>query len=199
MFSIRTAGRMHFNPYATRSVTFMHDAPVPFPFPLLFTVSDNLHPRRHYLTCAIDADIVCSRAKNHFDPAINLDVSDTATDDSRGSSGRDLEAFEKAYKQVTGPIAQRMYFMVSHYCTFRATMLLISPLRSNATFDYFCVALIACLLLNSLFPPLIRLLLKLSLCNCVLWMYYTVNVQEMHNKTWYSGYTFSRFVVSIIY
>ncbi|KAF5364713.1 hypothetical protein D9758_005608 [Tetrapyrgos nigripes] len=56
------------------------------------------------------ADIVCSRARNHFDPSIG-DFSDTATDDSRGSRGRDLESYEKAYKQVAGSIAQTMYFM----------------------------------------------------------------------------------------
>ncbi|KAK7450614.1 hypothetical protein VKT23_012924 [Stygiomarasmius scandens] len=56
------------------------------------------------------ADIVCARAKNHFDPTGNLSMSDTATQLS-GSAAGDLQSYKDAYKQVAGPMARRMYFM----------------------------------------------------------------------------------------
>ncbi|THU97363.1 argonaute-like protein [Dendrothele bispora CBS 962.96] len=58
------------------------------------------------------ADIVCARAKNHFDPLGNVDMSDTATQISGSAGGgMDLNSYKAAYKQVTGSMARRMYFM----------------------------------------------------------------------------------------
>jgi len=76
----------------------------------------------HHSACVFtlnltDADIVCARAKNHFDPTGNLSMSDTATQLS-GSAAGDLQSYKDAYKQVAGPMARRMYFMVlfiSHF------------------------------------------------------------------------------------
>ncbi|THU91323.1 argonaute-like protein [Dendrothele bispora CBS 962.96] len=58
------------------------------------------------------ADIVCARAKNHFDPLGNLSMSDTATQVSGHTGGApDLQSYKTAYKQVAGNMSRRMYFM----------------------------------------------------------------------------------------
>lgn len=57
------------------------------------------------------ADIVCARAKNHYDPEGNLDLSESATG-TVDSDRRDatLEAFKKGFKQVHQYHRMRMYF-----------------------------------------------------------------------------------------
>ncbi|KAG5651697.1 hypothetical protein H0H81_007756 [Sphagnurus paluster] len=58
------------------------------------------------------ADIVCSRAKNHYDPAGNLDLSETGT--HTGSEANViLEAFKTAYKPLHENTSRVMYFSAS--------------------------------------------------------------------------------------
>jgi len=60
------------------------------------------------------ADIVCSRAKNHFDPAgnLNLDQLDLQTPTGSGEQprGPSIETFKNAYKQPHPTTATSMYF-----------------------------------------------------------------------------------------
>ncbi|KAF8891134.1 Piwi domain-containing protein [Gymnopilus junonius] len=58
------------------------------------------------------ADIVCSRAKNHFDPNGNLGLSDTSTQ-ATGEAGGNLEAFKQAYKPLHANQRTLMYFSLS--------------------------------------------------------------------------------------
>ncbi|THU91564.1 argonaute-like protein [Dendrothele bispora CBS 962.96] len=59
------------------------------------------------------ADMVCARAKNHFDPLGNLNMSGTATQVSNSAGGTpDIQSYKAAYKQVTGNMSKRMYFVV---------------------------------------------------------------------------------------
>lgn len=55
------------------------------------------------------ADIVCSRAKNHYTPGSDFDLSDTATQTSHADT--QLEAFKQAYKPLHPNMANLMYFM----------------------------------------------------------------------------------------
>ncbi|PFH53507.1 hypothetical protein AMATHDRAFT_187505 [Amanita thiersii Skay4041] len=54
------------------------------------------------------ADIVCSRAKYHYDPDSNLNLSDTATQLSESDT---LESFRREYKPLNPNQANMMYFM----------------------------------------------------------------------------------------
>lgn len=57
-----------------------------------------------------DADIVCSRAKNHYDPKGSVNLSDTATQtDTTGADGA-LEAYKRNFKPLHGNMASVMYF-----------------------------------------------------------------------------------------
>jgi hypothetical protein len=58
-----------------------------------------------------DADIVCARAKNHYAPDSNFDLSDTATVASSHADSQ-LEAFRAGYKPLNAAMANSMYFMV---------------------------------------------------------------------------------------
>jgi eukaryotic translation initiation factor 2C len=60
-----------------------------------------------------DADIVCARAKNHYAPGSNLDLSDTATVASSHAESQ-LEVYRAGYKQLNAAMANSMYFMVCH-------------------------------------------------------------------------------------
>ncbi|KAF5387029.1 hypothetical protein D9615_002113 [Tricholomella constricta] len=55
------------------------------------------------------ADIVCSRAKNHYDPSGTLDFSDTATQ-TGDEANITLEAFKKAYQPLHANMSKVMYF-----------------------------------------------------------------------------------------
>jgi len=90
-----------------------HVLPVLFRF-LLQCIVSNSHPRFSFfdLTSA-DADIVCARAKNHYDPGGSLDLSESATqtvDSDRADVT--LEAFKTGFKQVHQYHRMRMYFSV---------------------------------------------------------------------------------------
>jgi eukaryotic translation initiation factor 2C len=54
------------------------------------------------------ADIVCSRAKHHYNPDGDLDLSDTATQVTAATTT--LEAFKREYKPLHPTQARRMYF-----------------------------------------------------------------------------------------
>lgn len=53
--------------------------------------------------CAIDADIVCSRAPNHYDPQKNLNL-----DDSNTYTGTDAEQQVKYYRDNFKPLHPNM-------------------------------------------------------------------------------------------
>jgi len=55
------------------------------------------------------ADIVCSRAKNHYTPGSDLDLSETATQTSHTDA--QLDAFKLGYKPLHPTMANLMYFM----------------------------------------------------------------------------------------
>lgn len=55
-----------------------------------------------------DADIVCSRAKNHYNPQGNLHLSETGTDASET-----LEVFKAGFLPLHTNQSRRMYFSVS--------------------------------------------------------------------------------------
>ncbi|KIK66591.1 hypothetical protein GYMLUDRAFT_69767 [Collybiopsis luxurians FD-317 M1] len=62
------------------------------------------------------ADIVCSRAKNHYDPAGTFDFSDTNTIDSGSAAGQaqtTLEAFRMNFRPLAESQKKLMYFSVS--------------------------------------------------------------------------------------
>jgi len=55
------------------------------------------------------ADIVCSRAKNHYTPGSDLDLAETATTTSHADT--QLEAFKQGYKPLHPNMSNLMYFM----------------------------------------------------------------------------------------
>ncbi|KAF8914444.1 argonaute-like protein [Gymnopilus junonius] len=55
------------------------------------------------------ADIVCARAKNHYTPGTDLDLSETATQVSHAEG--QLQAFRAGYKPLHANMANLMYFM----------------------------------------------------------------------------------------
>ena len=60
--------------------------------------------------CSADADIVCSRAKNHYDPEGNMDFegSGATLDDAQKKS--QLESFRAAFKPLNASMRKVMYF-----------------------------------------------------------------------------------------
>ncbi|KAF8806120.1 argonaute-like protein [Phlegmacium glaucopus] len=56
------------------------------------------------------ADIVCSRAKNHYAPGGSLDMSESMTQ-TTGQADQQLEAYKKAYMPLNAKQANVMYFM----------------------------------------------------------------------------------------
>ncbi|KAJ7459186.1 argonaute-like protein [Mycena galericulata] len=60
-----------------------------------------------------DADIVCSRAKNHYDPQGTVDFSDSATQVDEGQAASSLEAFRRGFKPLHQSQSTLMYFSVS--------------------------------------------------------------------------------------
>jgi hypothetical protein len=57
-----------------------------------------------------DADIVCSRAKNHYDPQGTVDFSDSATQVDEGQAASSLEAFRRGFKPLHQSQSTLMYF-----------------------------------------------------------------------------------------
>ncbi|KAF8076456.1 argonaute-like protein [Lyophyllum atratum] len=58
------------------------------------------------------ADIVCSRAKNHYDPQGRLDFSDSATQAEGSQAENSLEAFRRGFKPLHKKQHTLMYFSV---------------------------------------------------------------------------------------
>ncbi|KAJ4494682.1 argonaute-like protein [Lentinula edodes] len=63
------------------------------------------------------ADIVCSRAKNHYDPQGTIDFSDSATNNDSAQAETTLEAFRKNFKPLNEAQKRLMYFSVSFLFT----------------------------------------------------------------------------------
>jgi eukaryotic translation initiation factor 2C len=63
------------------------------------------------LTCFIlDADIVCSRAKHHYDPQQGLDFSMSETATNTTEAVNTLEKFRQAFKPTHERMKKLMYF-----------------------------------------------------------------------------------------
>ncbi|KAJ7047297.1 argonaute-like protein [Mycena alexandri] len=58
------------------------------------------------------ADIVCSRAKNHYDPQGTVDFSDSATQIDDGQAASSLEAFRRGFRPLHKSQETLMYFSV---------------------------------------------------------------------------------------
>ncbi|KAH0839868.1 argonaute-like protein [Lanmaoa asiatica] len=58
----------------------------------------------------LDADIVCSRAKNHYDPQGAVDFSDSATQVDTSQAEGALEAFRRGFRPLHANMASLMYF-----------------------------------------------------------------------------------------
>jgi len=56
------------------------------------------------------ADIVCTRAKNHYDPQGGVDFSDSATQLDDGQATTTLEAFKRGFKPLHPKMTTVMYF-----------------------------------------------------------------------------------------
>lgn len=61
------------------------------------------------LLCA-DADIVCSRAKNHYDPTGAFGLSDTDTQLESGQANDALERFKRNFQPLHNAQKRLMYF-----------------------------------------------------------------------------------------
>ncbi|KIJ14681.1 hypothetical protein PAXINDRAFT_78855, partial [Paxillus involutus ATCC 200175] len=57
-----------------------------------------------------DADIVCSRAKNHHDPQGGIDFSDSATQADTAQAEGALEAYQRNFKPLHANTASLIYF-----------------------------------------------------------------------------------------
>ena len=88
---------------STRSVS------IPAPVYCMFDSSPFL---TNFLISTSDADIVCSRAKNHYDPQAHFGVSESATHDT-AQAATTLEHFKNAYKPLHINQSKHMYFSVS--------------------------------------------------------------------------------------
>jgi hypothetical protein len=67
----------------------------------------------HFLS---DADIVCSRAKNHYDPQLGLNLSETATNLDSAQAETSLVNYKRNFRPLHQDQKKRMYFSV---CIFR--------------------------------------------------------------------------------
>ena len=62
-------------------------------------------------TPLLDADIVCARAKNHYDPeGTQMDLSESATRLDSQDANRQLEAFKASFKPLNERSRKVMYF-----------------------------------------------------------------------------------------
>lgn len=103
---------MQFNHCRSRCVTYMHGAHVRFRFRPQSTVggiTSGLLPSTHPRLLA-DADIVCSRAKIHYDPNSNLDLSETGTFAGSTQAGNQLQAFQQGFRPLHNNMRFVMYF-----------------------------------------------------------------------------------------
>jgi hypothetical protein len=69
-------------------------------------------PHHGLFSPILDADIVCSRAKTHFDPTGDAFFSDSGTVSSQGAAAQ-LVLFKDNFKPLSAFAQNRMYFSVS--------------------------------------------------------------------------------------
>ncbi|KAF8958525.1 argonaute-like protein [Flammula alnicola] len=76
------------------------------------------------------ADIVCSRAKNHYAPGSDLDLSETATQTSSHAESQ-LQAFKQGYKPLNPKMENLMYFMVHKFTSTSVSWILSTVIHSE--------------------------------------------------------------------
>lgn len=119
----------------SRYVTYTHPRPVRYPFRRQSIVCPFMYSYESSLNFATDADKVCSRARNHFDPSGNVHLEDTATINSEDQS-RTLESFKANYRGLHKDQENLMYFSVRIFlwpesgCRLHLSALVNLPLQS---------------------------------------------------------------------
>lgn len=93
-------------------VMFTHARLGRFLFLLRYTVSSQhiVYLLCIPLTLSSDADIVCARAKNHFDPSSDVNLSETYSQIGSKDVDITLESFKKNFKQLAKAAESLMYF-----------------------------------------------------------------------------------------
>ena len=81
---------------------------------LLYALTLWLVTHCNLFSLTLDADIVCSRAKTHFDPTGDAFFSDSGTVSSQGAAAQ-LVLFKDNFKPLSAFAQNRMYFSVSFY------------------------------------------------------------------------------------
>lgn len=111
-----------------RSVMCMQDLRVPFPFRLLFTVCFILlyilaicMPLTRF---TIDADIVCSRAKNHYEPGGKLDIEFETPTGSGEDRGPTIAQYKSGYKPLHPTTATSMVSLTPFHACYSLTVCL---------------------------------------------------------------------------
>ena len=128
-------GRMASNLSHSHCVMCMHGALALFPSPPPFTVGVYL-VAAHAIEYShlIDADIVCARAKNHYEPGQNLDTdSETVTDASA-----QLKLYQDNFRRLHANMSRLMYFSWRGPC-FIFLIVLIMSWWTN--FSWLCYSL----------------------------------------------------------
>lgn len=128
--------RIRCSPYRLHCVTFTRGRRGPCQSLRLFIVSLRLQllstEALTFGTC-IDADIVCSRAKNHYDPQGTVDFSDSATQVDATQADTSLEAYRRGFKPLHKSQSTLMYFSARSILEFpfepstNSTSIVISP------------------------------------------------------------------------
>jgi hypothetical protein len=112
-----------FSHYRLRYVMYMRGPRVLYPFRLLYTVKRYIFSAEiiaaDRLSCLLDADIVCSRAKNHYDPQGRWDLAGDENESSMdpGQAKYSLDRFQQAFKPLHANQKSLMYFSVSKLYT----------------------------------------------------------------------------------
>lgn len=100
----------------------------------------------------LDADIVCSRAKNHYDPNGDVDFDDSETQQESAKALDSLDAFKRGFKPLHKAQATLMYFSV---CDFTLKLRSVLDQASTPTVIWLSLApTFSCILYRSLFGSL---------------------------------------------
>ncbi len=107
------AALTHFRRYHLRCVTYTPERRARYRFlrPSIVRLPHPCDPRVANDT-SLDADIVCARAKNHYDPQGNMHLSDSATQLSAGQADASVVAFRQAFRPLHNAQRTLMYFSV---------------------------------------------------------------------------------------
>lgn len=99
-----------YNPFLMRSVTSTLVQPVLSPYLPQYIVMliQYLHDNSLLTGSNLDADIVCSRSKHHYDPGLDLSMSETMTNTTE--AGIALERHRQAFKPTHERMKKLMYF-----------------------------------------------------------------------------------------